>query len=75
MKKTSKTYRLSEVTLRQLERLQEYYQWNSTELIEKAVDMLEVFMLADIYDIADYSSGVLSLPNGEKKLFYEVRKR
>lgn len=73
MKKTSKTYRLSEVTLLQLEELQKYYQWNQTELIEKAVAMLEVFMLADCYGIADLSSGIISLPNGEKKLFYEVK--
>lgn len=70
MKKTSKTYRLNEVTLSQLEELQQYYQWNHTELIEKAVSMLEMFMLADRYGLP---SGMLSLPNSEKKLFYEVK--
>ena len=70
MKKTSKTYRLNEVTLSQLEELQKYYQWNHTELIEKAVAMLEMFMLADRYELPN---GMLSLPNSEKKLFYEVK--
>ena len=69
MKKT-KTYRLNDVTLKQLEMLQEYYQWNHTELIEKAVAVLEQLMVSEKYDIP---VGSFSLPDGEKKVFFEVK--
>ena len=63
--KKSCTYRLNDVTIAQLERMQDYYQWTATELIEKAVDILEQLYI-------NHQIGVdflVRLPNTEDMFF------
>ncbi len=67
--KTSKTYRMSDFSLTQLDMLQEYYGWNQTQLIEKSIDILMQLMISDKHNI---SNGSFSLPDGEKKVIFEV---
>lgn len=63
--KKSYTYRLNDVTIAQLERMQNHYQWTATELIEKAVDILDQLYI-------NHQIGVdflVRLPNTEDMFF------
>lgn len=63
--KKSCTYRLNDVTIAQLERMQNHYQWSATELIEKAVDILDQLYI-------NHQIGVdflVRLPNTEDMFF------
>ncbi len=68
--KQRKSYRMSDFSLSQLDMLQEYYGWNHTQLIEKSIDVLMQLMISDKHNI---SVGSFSLPDGEKKVLFEVK--
>lgn len=63
--KKSCTYRLNDVTLAQLEILQDYYELSATEIIEKSIDLLEQLHVNHQMNV-DF---LLRMPNTEERFF------